>query len=167
MWQLEENDAPGRSGLIIFLILIQGAAAAGFSYDPLALPEGFVPKFIDLTVHDVARNREIPVRVCIPLSKGPAPVILFSHGLGGSREGNSFIGKHWSSRGYVVAFLQCPGSHASVWKDLQPAQRIEAMKRAANAQNLILRIGDVRAVLDTLEKWNRDPGFQQFFFWTF
>ncbi len=152
----------GRAGLILFLILVLGKAAAGFSYDPLAVPAGFVPKFIDLTVRDAGRNRDIPVRIYIPSASEPAPVILFSHGLGGSREGNSFMGKHWSARGYVVVFLQHPGSDVSVWKDLPPERRMEAMNRAANAKNLILRIGDVKAVLDTLEKWNREPDFQLF-----
>ncbi len=159
---MERKGGAGKVVLLLFLVLILGAAAAGFSYDPLAVPEGFVPKFLDLTVHDAARNRDIPVRVYIPMAKGPAPVILFSHGLGGSREGNSFMGRHWSARGYVVVFLQHPGSDVSAWKNVPPRKRMEALNRAANAQNLILRIGDVRAALDTLERWNRDPSSQLF-----
>ncbi len=131
-------------------------AVAGSSYDPLAVPEAFKPEYLDLTVHDAGRNRDIPIRVYLPSDKEPAPVILFSHGLGGSREGNTFMGKHWSARGYIVVFLQHPGSDTSVWKDVPPAKRMEAMREAANAKNLLLRIGDVRAVLDCLEKWNRD-----------
>ncbi len=153
---MEKKWCAGKAGLILFLHMILGAAAAGFSYDPLAVPESFVPEFIDLTVDDAPRNRDIPVRVYLPPAKSPAPVILFSHGLGGSREGNSFMGRHWSARGYVVVFLQHPGSDVSVWRDLPLGRRMEALNRAANAQNLILRIGDVRSVLDALEKWNRE-----------
>lgn len=159
MWKKRRS---GKAELVLFLILVLGEAAAGFSYEPLALPEGFIPEFIDLTVHDAARNRDIPVRIYLPSASNSVPVILFSHGLGGSRQGNSFMGRHWSGRGYVVVFLQHPGSDVSVWKDLPPARRMEAMKRAANARNLILRIGDVRAVLDTLERWNREPDSQLF-----
>ncbi len=139
----------------IFLFLAW-TSAAGTSYDPLAVPEAFRPEYLDLTVHDAGRNRDVPVRVYLPSDKKPVPVILFSHGLGGSREGNAFMGKHWSARGYVVVFFQHPGSDTSVWKDVPSAKRMEAMREAANAKNLLLRIGDVRAVLDRLEEWNRD-----------
>ena len=54
---------------------------------------------LDLTVHDSARQRDVPVRIYLPEGKGPAPVILFSHGLGGARTNNPYLGKHWSQAG--------------------------------------------------------------------
>ena len=57
--------------------------------------------------------------------------MLFSHGLGGSREGSAFLGKHWAARGYVVVFLQHPGSDESVWKSKPFAERMPAMRQAA------------------------------------
>ncbi len=68
-----------------------GAARAS-SYDPLAQDPAVRPAHLDLTVHDAARNRDIPLRVYLPASTAPAPVVLFSHGLGGSRAGSSFLG---------------------------------------------------------------------------
>ena len=41
----------------------------------------------DHVVRDEARQREIPLRVYLPASTAPAPIVLFSHGLGGNREG--------------------------------------------------------------------------------
>jgi hypothetical protein len=87
-------------------------------YDPLFVDK-YQPSQQDLTVRDQKRSREIPIRVCLPKEKTPAPIVLFSHGLGGSREGSAFLGNHWASRGYVVVFLQHPGSDDSVWKDKQ------------------------------------------------
>jgi predicted dienelactone hydrolase len=81
-------------------------------------------------------------------------VVLFSHGLGGSRENNTYLGKHWAARGYVVVFLQHPGSDESVWKDARPLRRMAAMERAANFENFMLRVKDVSAVLDWIEEWN-------------
>ena len=52
----------------------------------------------------------------LPTNTAPVPVILFSHGLGGNREGSKFLGEHWAARGYVAVFLQHPGSDDSVWK---------------------------------------------------
>ena len=102
--------------LCLMLSLAAGNVCAG-NYDPLAVDAAFHPSHVDLTVHDAARNRDIPVRVYLPTNTAPEPVILFSHGLGGSRAGSVFLGEHWAARGYVAVFLQHPGSDDSVWKD--------------------------------------------------
>jgi predicted dienelactone hydrolase len=81
---------------------------------------------------------------------------LFSHGLGGSREGSPFLGQHWSGRGYVCVFLQHPGSDEGVWKDVRPIERMAALRAAADAKNFMLRVQDVPAVLDQFEVWNKD-----------
>jgi predicted dienelactone hydrolase len=52
-------------------------------------------------------------------------------------------------------FLQHPGSDDSVWKDKPPAQRLAAMQAAADLANFWLRVDDVRAVLDQLDRWNK------------
>jgi predicted dienelactone hydrolase len=80
--------------------------------------------------------------------------VLFSHGLGGNRAGSEYLGNHWALRGYVAVFLQHPGSDDGVWKDAPPAQRLAAMKQAADLENFQLRVRDVSAVLDQLERWN-------------
>jgi predicted dienelactone hydrolase len=75
------------------------------------------PEQKDLVVKDEKRSREIPIRVYLPTDQAAAPVVLFSHGLGGNREGSAFLGKHWAARGYVAVFVQHPGSDDCVWKD--------------------------------------------------
>lgn len=139
-------------------VVMLGAAAAAAGYDPLAVPSGATPRAIDLVVADDARHREIPVKVYLPVATTAAPVVLFSHGLGGSREGGRYLGEQWAARGYVGVFLQHPGSDTSVWQDTRIGQRMEAMRRAASAQNLVLRVQDVHAVLDRLETWNTTDG---------
>ena len=101
---------------IIHLVLALAftAVAGTQSYDPLAVSAAATPKIVDLTVHDAARNRDLPVRVYLPTNTAPVPVILFSHGLGGNREGSKFLGEHWAARGYVAVFLQHPGSDDSI-----------------------------------------------------
>ncbi len=132
------------------------------AYDPLAKlhTEKVVP--LDLTVHDQARNRDIPIRVYRCGEIKSAPVLLFSHGLGGSREMGLYLGEHWAARGYIAVFLQHPGSDTSVWKGKRPAQIMSAMKEAANAENFLLRAKDVPAVLDQLEIWNKDTKHEFF-----
>lgn len=115
-------------------------------------------RIIDLNAVDETRDRDIPLRVYLPPVPSPAPVVLFSHGLGGSREGNVFMGQHWAAAGFVVVFVQHPGSDESVWKDKRPLQRMGALREAASAENLLARIRDVSAVLDQLDRWNRAEG---------
>ena len=135
------------------LALLAAPAAGAAVYDPLAVrtPES---QPLDLTVHDSKRARDIPVRSYLPDARASAPVVLFSHGLGGSREGNRFMGEHWSGRGYAAVFLQHPGSDTAVWRDVPAAQRLAAMRKAASLDNFLLRVRDVPAVLDALAAWN-------------
>jgi predicted dienelactone hydrolase len=129
-------------------------------YDPLRLASTQEVRHEDFTVHDPGRNREIPIRIYLPAGAAPAAVVLFSHGLGGTRENCAYLGKHWGARGYIAVFLQHPGSDDSVWKDKPPAERMVAMKRAASIHNFMLRVKDVPVVLDQLELWNRTQGHQ-------
>lgn len=125
-------------------------------YDPLAVRAEARPAPRDLVVSDEARGRNIPVLVYMPSGSTAAPVVLFSHGLGGSRTGSAYLGRHWAARGYVAVFLQHPGSDESVWRDVPQAKRMAALQRAANAQNFLLRVQDVKATLDELTRWNAD-----------
>ena len=86
------------------------------------------------------------------------PVILFSHGLGGSREGPRLYAEHWSGRGYVAVFLQRRGSYTTVWREKRPGRRMAAMQDAASLENFTLRIGDVPAVLDRHDSSKRLAG---------
>jgi len=126
------------------------------AYDPLAA--GQPATHTDLVVRDDARQREIPLRVYLPASTAPAPIVLFSHGLGGSREGYAYLGEHWAARGYVAVFMQHPGSDDSVWKGAPRGERRDAMEQAASGRNFFLRVQDVRAVLDQLDSWNGTAG---------
>jgi predicted dienelactone hydrolase len=138
------------------LILANTTQVRGGGYNPLAVDPAFHPSHVDLTVHDAARDRDIPVRVYLPANTAPAPVVLFSHGLGGTRAGSVFLGEHWAARGYVAVFLQHPGSDDSVWKDVAPEDRLQAMSQAVSVENFLLRVRDVAAVLDQLKIWNAD-----------
>ena len=115
---------------------------------------------LELDVQDAKRNRTIPILVYFPPADAPrpAPVVLFSHGLGGSRHGYVYLGQHWSSRGYVCVFLQHPGSDDRVWKDSERTAILGSLRNAASLQNYLLRAQDVPAVLDQLEIWGKQKG---------
>jgi predicted dienelactone hydrolase len=138
-------------------LLLGAKLGAAEVYDPLKVAEAAVESKT-FEVNDVARSRTIPVRVYLPADKKPVPVVLFSHGLGGSRDNNPYLGEHWAKRGYVVVFMQHIGSDESVWKDAAALERMTAMRQAASAKNYIDRTQDVPAVLDALAKWNAEKG---------
>src|SRR5476649_1387863 len=123
------------------MALARAMAAPG--YDPMLLPKISEVRLVDLQVDDSGPVRQIPIRVYLPASRSPAPVVLFSHGLGGSRESNPFMGEHWASRGYVAVFMQHPGSDDDIWRDKAVALRMGAMKQAATVENLLARVKDV------------------------
>ena len=133
--------------LVAIVLLCAGLALAAErapaperEYDPLSVFDQHRYEMLDFTVKDQGRQREIPMRVYLPSEKKPAPVVLFSHGLGGSRAGYAYLGRHWASRGYVAIFLEHRVSDTS------------------GVRNFLLRVKDVPAVIDQLERWNKSDG---------
>jgi predicted dienelactone hydrolase len=149
-------DMKLKALLLVQLLLSLAFTGAAQSYDPLAVNSTTAPTILDLTVHDAARSRDLPVRVYLPANTAPQPVVLFSHGLGGNRAGSKFMGEHWAARGYVAVFLQHPGSDDSVWKGKSIGDMMPDMNRAASLENFLLRVQDVPAVLNQLQTWNAD-----------
>jgi predicted dienelactone hydrolase len=151
--------APCVLAHIACALLVSHPSSAN-AYDPLAADTSSSAPLetCDLTFHDTARARDLPVRIYLPPQKTPAPVVLFSHGLGGSRTGSTFLGRHWAARGYVAVFLQHPGSDDAIWRDVPAADRFDALTSAASLGNFIARVGDVHAALDQLNRWNGEIG---------
>lgn len=141
--------------LSVAALLAANAGTDAAIYDPLAVDPNFKAHELDLSVR--APEGNVPVRIYLPASNAPEPVVLFSHGLGGSRNGNAFLGHHWAARGYVAVFLQHPGSDISVWQGKPGSERMSSLVRAASLKNFMRRANDVHAVLDALTSWNADP----------
>ena len=70
----------------------------------------------DATWYDSSRNRSIPVRIYFPRQTEPAPVVLFSHGIGASIESCAYLANAWSANGFVCVLVQHPGSDENIWK---------------------------------------------------
>ncbi|HBL45386.1 MAG TPA: dienelactone hydrolase, partial [Planctomycetaceae bacterium] len=138
------------------LLLSAPHSTSAEPYNPLKATEGNPGKPIDITMRDKNRDRDIPLRIYLPAQKQAAPVILFSHGLGGTRKGCQYLGEHWSARGYVVVYMQHAGSDEDVWKGVALLERLKALKSATTLQNTVDRYQDVSAVLDQLALWNND-----------
>ncbi len=108
---------------------------------------------------DAARDdRVVPIKAYMPVDASePRPVILFSHGLGGSREGYAYLGEYWASHGYICIHLQHIGSDESVWRDVSRQERLQALRDATkDVSNSMNRPLDVFFVIDKLEQLNAD-----------
>jgi predicted dienelactone hydrolase len=55
-----------------------------------------------LVLQDAKRSKELRLRVQWPDGKGPFPVIVWSHGAGGSKDTYRPLTEHWVSHGYVT-----------------------------------------------------------------
>lgn len=113
---------------------------------------------------DEKRDRTVPVRIFLPdgaKQPGPYPVVLLSHGLGGSREGFGYLGEDWSAHGYVVVVMQHVGSDISIHLNREKSRETpqQRMLNAVSAEKARDRYDDARFVLDELERRNasKDP----------
>lgn len=140
-----------RIFVAIFLILITGPAFADQS-SIWAAPGSHTVTVADETWTDTERDRDIPVRIYRPEGDGPFPVVIFSHGLGGSREAAPYLGQHWASWGFLAVVVQHPGSDESVWQGRRGVDAMQALRQAANARSAIARYRDIPYVLDAIER---------------
>lgn len=139
------------AAFVVALLLLATAARSA----DLAAPGPFSVRVVDDTWSDDARERDIPVRLRLPDAPGRVPVILFSHGLGGSRAGGAEWGAHWASHGFAVIHLQHPGSDESLWRNKPVDERRAGMRDAISLEQFGARLADVKFVLADLDRRQR------------
>lgn len=105
----------------------------------------------EATWTDPARSRQIPVLVRwpdpnLPVPPGGRPLVIYSHGLGGTRDGGSRWGEAWAGAGLVVLHLQHPGS------DLEAVRGAGGLRQALRPRELVERMADVNFALDEVKR---------------
>lgn len=108
---------------------------------------------------DSKRGRTIPYKLYYPSGEGaPAkvPVIIWSHGYGGNRDGAGFISRYVASHGYIIIHLTHTGSDSSLWEG-KPGHPWDVLKKNPITRAMTVeRFNDVPAVLDLLPQWAAD-----------
>ncbi len=107
---------------------------------------------LDFDWADTARQRKVPVRLYLPedaRAAAPAPLVVFSHGIGGTRRGYSWLGQHFASHGIASLHPQHIGSDRDIWTGSFWSTAVR-MQEAAQEREAIARVQDVRFALDTL-----------------
>ncbi|HJV68654.1 hypothetical protein [Ideonella sp.] len=109
---------------------------------------------IDWDWVDAARQRQVPVRLYWPQRNGaaadtPVPLVVFSHGIGGSRLGYSYLGRHLASHGWACLHVQHVGSDRALWWG-NPFGLVGRLREAARETEAVDRARDLRFALDRL-----------------
>ena len=101
-------------------------------------------------------NRQVPYKLYYPADrKEKTPIVIWSHGALGSREGSSYWGRHLASHGFAALHLQHPGTDSSLVKPgAGKLQLFLALKKMAKDTSQIeLRFGDPRFAVDQLKQF--------------
>jgi len=77
----------------------------------------------EVSAVETLRIADFDVRVTYPKGDGPWPVIVFSHGLYGSKDGYQVLARFWASHGYVVIQPTHPDSLSRGFKGQREAMQ--------------------------------------------
>ena len=86
----------------------------------------------------------------MPVAAGalkPVPLIVFSHGIGDSRNGYSYLGRYWAGQGYANLHLQHVGSDRALWSG-NPFGVLGRLQAAAQDSEATSRVQNLSFALD-------------------
>ena len=112
-----------------------------------------LPEAQDEVWQDTARARDIPVLLRWPAGR-PQGVMVYSHGLGGKKEGGDVWGKAWADMGLLVLHLQHPGSDNIALKK----GGLMALREASKPEQLMARMQDVRFAIAQINRRQASGG---------
>jgi predicted dienelactone hydrolase len=128
-----------------------GLTLASTDYDPLAAGPYEVVE-VPIAPLNAEHRESVPVRLRHPDGEGPFPLIVFSHGAGGSKEAMEPLTDLWVSRGYVVI----QPTHGDTFGELtQEARRQfgqDGQLPSEVTRHWRTRPLDVSAILDNLDQ---------------
>jgi predicted dienelactone hydrolase len=102
--------------------------------------------------HDAARDRAVPAKIYLPavaLKDAAVPLVVFSHGIGGSRDGYRYLGHYLAAHGYASLHVQHIGSDRKVWRG-NPFEVVARLSEAAQSTEALNRVKDVTFALGKL-----------------
>lgn len=153
-----------RTSLTLFVLAMPLATIMAAPPAPVMPAQGykldhgpFTVASFDMTLHDDARDKDLELTVRFPKmsaeNNSTFPLVIFSHGAGGSRDAFPDLTAHWASHGYVV-ILPTHSDSISLRR-----RNGESMRELAKNPNALLkdvkpmeRVADVKFILDSLAK---------------
>ena len=108
-------------------------------------------------------NRDVPFKIYYPpQAEGARPVVIFSHGLGGNRDGAEYLLRYLAENGYVTVAVQHAGSDtpavfgkAMEGGNFDKSKLDAAIKDAISPGVAVDRFRDIPFALDQLAAMNK------------
>jgi dienelactone hydrolase len=115
----------------------------------VGMPEAATHQASNFMWLDAQRKRDVLAKLYLPQQQTDKtiPLVVFSHGIGGSREGYTYIGKYLAANGMAVLHLQHAGSDRNLWFG-NPLTMVSRLQNAAKESEAIDRAKDVSFALD-------------------
>lgn len=120
------------------------AKGARYEADETPLPVGAIPNAV---LHDAVRNKDLDVVIEYPTRGGPYPVIVFSHGFGGSKNGYIALTEYWTGHGFVCI----KPTHADAGQ-LRNLRELETVWESQGEREWSNRVRDISLVIDSLAR---------------
>ncbi len=136
------------------------AALVSSTFAPSAEDGFYHPQSAELPIASKSKveiprdgQRGLSVKVTYPTAKGKYPVIVFSHGMYGSEDGNTPLVETWAKAGYVIF----QPTHADSLRYASAEVRRAALQGSLNnAQNWRERPGEITLILDKLDWFEKE-----------
>lgn len=133
---------------------------SAFAQAPPATPETgyrledgpFKAGAVDLELQDADRDKRLPIKVRFPIGLSePAPLVVFSHGMGGSGDAFAELTAHWATLGYVV-ILPTHDDSAQLRRSRgeSTAEVLRDLSSSTRSVDPAGRLADVVLILDSL-----------------
>ncbi len=99
--------------------------------------------------------RLVPYKIYYPVAHNmeKVPIIIWSHGFGGNRDGAAFLSRFVAEHGYIVVHITHIGTDSTLWegKDGHPWDILK--KHKVKRETTLSRFADVPFALDRLKIW--------------
>jgi len=118
----------------------------------------------DVLIDPSRDHRDVPIKLYYPVNHNMTalPVIIWSHGLGGSVDGASFLSRFLASHGFVILHVQHRGTDSSLWEGKKGHPWDIIRNTHIPRQASIDRFLDIPFVLDQLPDWlGRHEGVEE------
>lgn len=136
--------------LLVFSIAAVFPSSEAIAQTALENGERATIRAFDLDWFDNSRARKVPARLYWPAQASkPVPLIVFSHGLGGSRNGYTYLAARWAAHGIASLHVQHTGSDSALWSG-NPLGIVDRLQSAAGDHEAAARVGDLRFALDQI-----------------
>jgi predicted dienelactone hydrolase len=146
------NRLPSLIVFCCLLLTIALSSRAVLAQPPVAAHSVSIS---DMNWSDGQRGRTVPVRIYSPGDGAERfPVVVFSTGLGRSRDDCAYLGRRWAGCGYVAVFVQHPGSDEEAGSGVRKRKKLQ--REFYDQGNIRNRPLDMIFVIDHLEQMARD-----------